>query len=432
MKRWFIIFLVFLAMLTLNLLAEQIPVRYSTSTGKISSPTAVDDIAGTSLEITVMNGADVVVNNGSNVVLSLPAVIDLGGKTSLEIPNATSVTVNAAGEIAIDSNGTSELAQGIVEYYDGTQVMYGVALDALPSVDGELIQYDATLNKWVLTTIAEFSLPAEIDFGDNTSLQIPNSTGPTVNAAGEIAIDTNGVTDYTQGILTFYDGTQQLYVVALDATPTVNGGIISYNSTTDKWTLSTVAAALTGAIDLGGSTSLEIPNNTNPTVTGAAGIIAIDTNGDANITQGLIKYYDGTNTLYAVAIDATPTVGQSIIKYNSTTDKWTIGLPSTAVTATDGATITFDFTAGLYQEVTLGGNRTIAEPTGEASYGGQEVVIVLIQDGTGSRTVTWHGVFTWTGGTAPTLTTTAAKRDIFGFRRGISGLWYNTWQKLNL
>ena len=35
----------------------------------------------------------------------------------------------------------------------------------------------------------------------------------------------------------------------------------------------------------------------------------------------------------------------------------------------------------------------------------------MVQDGTGSRTAAWNSAFKWAGGTAPTLTTTAAAVD---------------------
>lgn len=55
---------------------------------------------------------------------------------------------------------------------------------------------------------------------------------------------------------------------------------------------------------------------------------------------------------------------------------------------TDGATITFDCspTGGNRHQVTLGGNRTLALSNASS---GQAVILDLIQDGTGSRTVTW-------------------------------------------
>lgn len=61
---------------------------------------------------------------------------------------------------------------------------------------------------------------------------------------------------------------------------------------------------------------------------------------------------------------------------------------------------------------------------------GTLITIVLVQDGTGSRTVTWPATVKWSGGTAPTLTTTASKRDVFTFVYDGSN-YYNTSQQLN-
>jgi hypothetical protein len=81
-------------------------------------------------------------------------------------------------------------------------------------------------------------------------------------------------------------------------------------------------------------------------------------------------------------------------------------------TDTDGSTITFDLDASNIHSVTLGGNRTLALSNADT---GQVFVIRLVQDGTGSRTVTWFSTIKWSGGVAPTLTTTVSKTDVFGF-----------------
>lgn len=86
-----------------------------------------------------------------------------------------------------------------------------------------------------------------------------------------------------------------------------------------------------------------------------------------------------------------------------------------AVTAdADGATITFNLDTSDKHSVTLGGNRTLALSGG---HDGQIFMLILKQDGTGSRTVTWFGNLRWAGGSAPTLTTTAGKEDYFTFIR---------------
>jgi hypothetical protein len=80
---------------------------------------------------------------------------------------------------------------------------------------------------------------------------------------------------------------------------------------------------------------------------------------------------------------------------------------------TDGATITPDFSAANNYSVTLGGNRTLANPTNLTA--GQSGVIVITQDGTGSRTLAYGSYFKFAGGTAPTLTTTAAAVDVLAY-----------------
>jgi hypothetical protein len=81
-------------------------------------------------------------------------------------------------------------------------------------------------------------------------------------------------------------------------------------------------------------------------------------------------------------------------------------------TDSDGATVTFDMDTSNLHQVTLAGNRTLAVSNVAV---GQAFVIRLTQDGTGSRTVTWFSTIKWAGGSAPTLTTTAAKADVLGF-----------------
>jgi hypothetical protein len=83
-------------------------------------------------------------------------------------------------------------------------------------------------------------------------------------------------------------------------------------------------------------------------------------------------------------------------------------------TLTDQATVTWDASTQDVCKLTLGGNRTLAAPTNSTT--GQFISILVIQDGTGSRTLTWNAVFEFASDTAPTLTTTASKGDVFVFR----------------
>lgn len=77
-------------------------------------------------------------------------------------------------------------------------------------------------------------------------------------------------------------------------------------------------------------------------------------------------------------------------------------------------TATLDLSLGDIHHITMpAGNITIALSNAKA---GQIFMVRILQDGTGSRTVTWFATIKWAaGGTAPVLTTTASKADTFLF-----------------
>ena len=83
-------------------------------------------------------------------------------------------------------------------------------------------------------------------------------------------------------------------------------------------------------------------------------------------------------------------------------------------TLTDASTISWNSLTSPVAKVTLGANRTIGAATGAVA--GTFASLLVIQDGTGSRTLTWNAAYEFASDTAPTLTTTAAKGDLFVFR----------------
>lgn len=81
-------------------------------------------------------------------------------------------------------------------------------------------------------------------------------------------------------------------------------------------------------------------------------------------------------------------------------------------TLTDGATIALDASLGDHFVVTLGGNRTLAAPTNPK--GGQRITLAVIQDGTGSRTLTFNAAYDFNGAT-PSLNAAASAVTLFLF-----------------
>lgn len=109
-------------------------------------------------------------------------------------------------------------------------------------------------------------------------------------------------------------------------------------------------------------------------------------------------------------------IGTDVQAYDADTAKTDVaqtftGFQACSVEAmTDGATITPTGTKHFHT-VTLGGNRTLANPT-TITVGGT-YVFKITQDATGSRTLSWGSAYDWENNTAPTLTTAANGVDAF-------------------
>jgi hypothetical protein len=74
-----------------------------------------------------------------------------------------------------------------------------------------------------------------------------------------------------------------------------------------------------------------------------------------------------------------------------------------------GTAFTVNWSLGAKHLLTLNGNCTL---TFTAPAGVAHLTIRLLQDGTGSRTVTWPASVKWADAAAPTLTTAAGASDI--------------------
>jgi hypothetical protein len=159
-----------------------------------------------------------------------------------------------------------------------------------------------------------------------------------------------------------------------------------------------------------------------------AGTIWLDT---TNATNPTLKFYDGADNISLATID-----------YSANTVDWldssiTItGLSTSATgtvltlsdsnilfakkgyfaeqTLTDGATIDWNLSTQQVAKVTLAGNRTLNAPTNQQA--GAFYSLAIIQDGTGSRTLTFNSAYKFTGAVAPVLTTTASAKDIIIFK----------------
>ena len=179
-------------------------------------------------------------------------------------------------------------------------------------------------------------------------------------------------------------------------------------------------------VDGDGTCSWQVPPDTNTTYSGGTNLTLAGTTfnvDDAFLKNNADDTTSGTVTMANLIVGDAGNIGSAsdtdaiaiasdgeVTLSQRTTFSKAVKTPLKS--NTDGATITFDLDEASTHTVTLGDNRTLAISNEDA---GQKFIINLVQDGTGSRTVTWFSTIKWAGGSAPTLTTTADKADSFGF-----------------
>lgn len=141
-------------------------------------------------------------------------------------------------------------------------------------------------------------------------------------------------------------------------------------------------------------------------------------------TANYVLKTNGSGTLsFAAAAtgDVTLTGTETLTNKTIQAGTFTNGYTEEVNTANTSTAYTISLADGSFQILTLTGNATITMPTATA---GKSFILLLKQDGTGSRTITWSTV-KWPAGTAPTITSTASKQDIFSFFADGTN-WYGT------
>lgn len=165
---------------------------------------------------------------------------DLSAADVLAILQAPSVVSAAIGDLAVFSSSSPpqitswsdhSAAEGLFVYNAGASAIQVVSIagtsNEISVANGDGVSGNPTI-----------SLPSTIDLGGKTSFEIPNSAAPTVDANGEIAVDTT-VTDFSHGILKYYGG-EELAVVAMpiaQLTSPTDGYVVTYNATADEFQL---------------------------------------------------------------------------------------------------------------------------------------------------------------------------------------------------
>ena len=174
--------------------------------------------------------------------------------------------------------------------------------------------------------------------------------------------------------------------------PTGPTGSIGPTGPTGPTGAASSVAGPTGPTGPTGTTGATGP--TGPTgPTGAASSVAGPTGPSGTGPTGPT----GPTGIYAPSVSVTFTAQQNFATY----------------TLTDAANISWDLSIAQVAKVTLGGNRTLSNPSNMVD--GGTYIIRITQDGTGSRTLAYGNAYKWSTGVVPVLSTAAGAIDVLTF-----------------
>lgn len=157
--------------------------------------------------------------------LNIQAIYDLGAQTLNYVLFQTDVASATAdkGLYRFNVDGSN-----IMDIDDGGIVVTG-------DVSGTTIGGITEAN--LVDKSAAESITGAWDFSGATSLAIPAAEDPTVNANGEIAIDTNAnlAGNIDRPLLTYYANSIQMWAIGVDALPSTDGYVLKYDAANDKF-----------------------------------------------------------------------------------------------------------------------------------------------------------------------------------------------------
>lgn len=227
-----------------------------------------------------------------------------------------------------------------------------------------------------------------------------------------------GTAQTNTALKTFLDGTFGLRNVA----NTFTALFTNTNTAARTYTLKDASGTLAFVSDITGTNSGVNTGDQTITLTGDVGgsgtgsfaaTIAADVVTNAKLANMATSTIKGRVTAATGdPEDLTATQVRTLIDSPqlSAAQNFTAAQGVTPVALTDAANIATNAALGNIFTVTLGGNRTLDNPTNVVA--GRTYAWVLTQDATGSRTLAYGTAFDFPGGTAPVLTTTASAVDL--------------------
>ena len=419
---------------------------------------------GTTFGSATNTSGDLIIKSGTTTALTFSGA-NVTGAGTLQGTTITATTAFVPDAANGASLGTTSLEFADIYLHDGAQILWGADQDVLlthvadaglslkTSATGDDTKATLTLQTGE-TDIAANDVLGAIDFqapdegtgtdailvaagisavseGDfsssNNATKLSFKTAASEAAAEKMSLSSAGVLTTSSNIVSggnvvIADAGNIGSASDTDALAISSGGVVTFSQ---KPVINSGVTIDNITID-----GTEIDLSSGDLTVDVAGDITLDADGaDVNVADGGTTFGQFTNSSSDFVINAAVQDKDIIFKgddggsaitsltldmSNSGAAVFSAAAYNAEATLTDASTVTWNAITQPVCKVTLGGNRTIGLASGGVA--GAFISILVIQDGTGSRTVSWNAAYEFAEDTAPTLTTTASKGDLFVFR----------------
>jgi hypothetical protein len=409
-----------------NLSAGDAAVTLSTVAGNITIDATANDtdiiFKGTdnSADITMLtlDGSDAgSATFNHDIILGNDSFVRFGDAGEKITGDGTDLTINSSNDLHLTATTDINIPANVgLTFGDDAEKIEGDGTDL--TISGNNIKLTAATDVIIPTNVG-------LHFTDANEKIESDGTDLTINAGADINLTATTDINVPSGVgVTFGDDGEKIEGDGTDLT-IASSAKINLTATSDVHIPNNVGIVFGGDSEKieGDGTDLVISAN-NLTVDAAADITLDAAGNDLNFAAGGTTVLTITNSSSDVIVKPIVDTKDLIFQQRDGTEVMRIedgaymSLAAMAVNPevalSDGANIAWNVLTSPVAKVTLAGNRNLSAASGGVA--GQFVSLLVIQDGTGSRTLTPNAVYEFTGDVAPTLTTTANKGDLFVFR----------------
>ena len=394
-------------------------ITLTTSSGNITIDAAANDTdiifkgtdATADITMLTLDGSDAgTATFNHDIILGNNSFVQFGDAGEKMLGDGTDLTINSSNDLNLTATTDINIPANV-------GLTFG---DDAEKIEGDGTDLTIAGNNINLTAVADVNIPSGVGLtfataekieSDGTDLTVTVGSGGDINIGADIGV-------------TFGDDGEKIEGDGTDLT-IASSAKINLTATSDVHIPNNVGIVFGGDSEKieGDGTDMTISAN-NLTIDAAADI-TLDADGAD------IKFADGGTNLLGFAnsssdvvikplVDAKDIIfhqydGTSILEINDGGYAlFTAAALNAEIALSDGGSISWNALTQPVAKVTLGGNRTLGAASGGVA--GQYISLLVIQDGTGSRTLTWNAAYEFASDTAPTLTTTASLGDLFVFR----------------